>query len=108
MIISRRLASLCATKALLNSYGFDVATVTTEAAAVAVVRSGFCRAAIVCFHSFTAAERDHIAATLRDSNPMLPVVARCSGCSNCDEQAGLPCNLPDDQWLGTIIIAMRS
>lgn len=108
MIISRRLPSLCATKALLNSYGFDVTTVTTEAAAVAVVRSGFCRAAIVCFHSFSAAERDHIAAMLRNSNPMLPVVSRCSGCPNFDGQPGPPCNLPDDQWLGTIIIAMRS
>ena len=108
IVVSKRLESVCATKALLNSYGFDVATVTTTEAAQAVARATPCRAAIVCYHSFSAAERDQIAATLTHADPKMAVVGRCPGCLGCDEQAGLIGNLPDDEWLSGVILSAHS
>ena len=107
IVITKRLAAVCATKALLNSFGFDVATATTGQAVQAMTRAVPCQAAIVCFHSFTDSERDQIAAMLNSSNPKPAVVGRCPGCTGCDEDAGLIGNLPDDEWLGSVIMAMH-
>lgn len=108
IVVSKRLPDVCATKALLNSYGFDVATVTSEQAAQAVARSAPYQAAIICFHSFSDSERDRIEASLRNSDPKMAVVSRCPGCVGCDEQAGMIGTLPGEEWLSEIVMAMHA
>ncbi len=107
IVVSKRLADVCATKALLNSYGFDVATVTSCQAAQAVARAVTYQAAIICFHSFSPSERAQIEASLRNSDPNLAVVSRCPGCIGCDEQGGIIGSLPGEEWLSEIVMAMH-
>ncbi len=85
LVISKRVAEMCATKALLNRAGFDVAVVTNVATAAALARAVAYRAAVVCFHTFNASERDQIESELKASNPDLQIVARCPGCLGCEE-----------------------
>ncbi len=91
------------TKALLNGYGFDVATVTNEEAAHAAVRAVHYDACIICAHSFSPHEREQIAAMLRHSDHETSVVFNCPGCRECDEMAGRPGCMPDAQWLSGIV-----
>ncbi len=103
LVVTKRLKSMCATKALLNGYGFDVATVTNEGAAQAAARAVHFDACIVCFHSFTPRERDQIAATLRQAHDDTSVVLNCPGCQDCDQAAGRIGHLADTAWLSEIL-----
>jgi hypothetical protein len=85
LVVSRHAGQLCATKAMLNQAGFDVAVVTNIAAAGALARAVEYTAAVVCFHTFTADEREELTLELRKSDPALKIVAQCPGCLGCEE-----------------------
>jgi hypothetical protein len=85
LVISKRPASLCATKAMFDQAGFEVAVVTNIQTASALARRLVYRAAVVCFHSFTLVEREELLSGLKSSNPELQIVAQCPGCLGCDE-----------------------
>jgi hypothetical protein len=108
LLVTKRTPELCATKAMLNMAGYDVAAVTNIETACAVGRGIRYRAAIVCLHSFTAAERDTLAADLTRSNPDIKVMARCPGCLGCDEgRANVMGTLPqDDDTIAGVIVAL--
>jgi hypothetical protein len=108
LLVTKRTPELCATKAMLNMAGYDVAAVTNIPTACAVGRGIRYEAAIVCLHSFTAAERDILAADLVKSNPDIKVVARCPGCLGCNEgrddvMGALP---EDDSTIARVILAL--
>jgi DNA-binding NtrC family response regulator len=85
LAVTKRLGELCATKAMLNAAGFDVATATNIQVAQALGRSLRFEAAIVCRHSFTDEERQQIAVELKKSAPGMVVIAMCPGCSCVDD-----------------------
>lgn len=110
LLVTKRTPELCATKAILNMAGYDVAAVTNIETACAVGRSIRYRAAVVCLHSFTAAEREQLAKGLTESNPEIQIVARCPGCLGCDEgQANVMGTLPPgDNTLAHVLLALGS
>jgi hypothetical protein len=79
---------MCTTKALLNGAGFEVLTATTLEMAKTLGRCISFRAAVVCRHSFSDAEREHLSAELQGFHPDLQIVLACPGCTGCVEREG--------------------
>ncbi len=108
LIVTRRMEELCATKALLNGYGFEVATVTNERAAKAAARAARYQGAVVCHHSFSHDERERIASGLRGVNPDLPVVLKCPGCEGYHEHPERIGALPEERSRELVAFARDS
>ncbi len=106
LAITKRTASICATRASLFAAGFELATATSIMAARAAIRSLSVEAVIVCRHSWSAEERDQIAADLATVQPKLSYLMHCPGCVDYDEAAGTPGRLADTVPLGRLIAAI--
>jgi hypothetical protein len=85
LAITQRTADLCATQSLLYAAGYELITATNLQAARALIRSLPICGLIICYHSWTEAEREHLAAEL--SNIKIPSL-RCPGCTGSDETCG--------------------
>ena len=107
LAVTRRPAELCATKALLNGFGYDVATATNVPLAVSLSRSLSYEAAFVCRHSFSDEERQQITEDLRRSKPGLVVIAHCPGCTGCDEEKAIRGKLNDEQAMAEFALALQ-
>ncbi len=107
LAVTRRPANLCAAKAMLNSAGFDVVTATNLETALTVGRAVPFDAAFVCYHSFTPAQREDIAAELNKANPQLAIIGRCPGCTDCDEAAGKIGKLEKADAISAMIAALK-
>jgi hypothetical protein len=100
LAITKRTADLCATQASLYAAGFELVTATNMISARALIRALPVRGLIVCFHSWTPAERDALASELLSYN--IPLM-RCTGCTGCDETCGKPGTLDDMIPLTTLL-----
>ena len=103
LAITKRTADLCATQALLYSAGLDLVAATNIAAAKALIRSLPVRGVIICYHSWTEAERQQIAAEMLEAK--LPLI-HCPGCTGCDEACGKPGILNDMLPLTQLIMQL--
>lgn len=106
LAITKRTASMCATRSSLFAAGFELATATSITAARATIRSLSVDAVIVCRHSFTAEERDQIAAELSTIQPKLSYLMQCPGCVDFDETVGIPGRLTETLPLARLINAI--
>jgi DNA-binding NtrC family response regulator len=108
LLVTKRTADLCATKAMLNSAGFDVMTATDLAVARSV---GGCipfAAAILCKHSFTDEDRENLTAQLRTIHPDFNVIAVCPGCTGCLEEQGIIGSLGDTGAINSVMRILSS
>ncbi len=107
LAVTRRLKDLCAASGMLNGAGFGVVTATNLESALVVVRAVRFDAVFICYHSFTPAQRDNIAAELKKAIPELAVIGRCPGCVGCDEAAGIIGKLENSDAVSAVIAALR-
>ncbi len=107
LAVTRRPANVCAAKAMLNSAGFDVVTATNLETALTVGRAVPFDAAFICYHSFTPAQRDHIAGELKKASPQLVAIGHCPGCTGCDEAAGKTGKLEKADAISAMIAALK-
>jgi hypothetical protein len=107
LAVTKRPAHLCAATAQLNGYGFEVSTVTNLDLAIGLARRIDYQAAVVCRHSLTDSERDHIVAGLEKSSPGLRIIARCPGCTGCDEAQGVAGKLDSDEAIVQIATTLK-
>ncbi len=106
LAITKRTASMCATRQSLFASGFDLITATNITAARAAIRSLDIEAVIVCRHSWNDQERDQLAADLAEIRPKLKYILRCPGCIDFDEAAGNPGRLTETLPLSQLIRAI--
>lgn len=107
LAVTRRPKNLCAASDMLNAAGFSVVAATNLETALTVARAVRFDAAFVCYHSFTPAQRESIAAELNKANPQLAVIGRCPGCVGCDETAGIIGKLENSDAVSVLISALR-
>ncbi len=107
LAVTRRPRNLCAAIGMLNGAGFAVVTATNLQSALVVARAVRFDAVFICYHSFTPAQRDNVAAELKKANPELAIIGRCPGCVGCDEAAGIVGKLENTDALSAVIAALR-
>jgi hypothetical protein len=107
LAITKRTADLCATQGLLYAAGMDLIVATNVVTAKALIRSVPVRGVIICYHSWTEAERESIATELSKGDvPVLPTI-NCPGCTGCDEACGKRGVLDDTLPLTSLIMQLK-
>lgn len=106
LVLTRRLAEACATKALLNGAGFEVLTATTLEMAKTLSRCLPLRAAVVCRHSFSDTEREHLLTELQACHPDIRIILACPGCTGCNEREGRSGTLDDVSHIQIITLGL--
>jgi hypothetical protein len=108
LAITKHHAELCATQPWLEAAGLELITANDMDAARAILKNTRLKGIIVCMESWSAEEREAIAAELWMLNPAVSVILRCPGCSGCDEANHRAGTLTDDTRLAKFIAAVAS
>ena len=107
LVITERYAEMCATQSLLNAAGLELITAIDMDSARAVIQGTRLKGLIICKESWSAEQRDGIAAELWELNPDVAAILRCPGCTDCDQANRCAGKLRDTIPLTKFIATIR-